>query len=323
MAGILNNKERILDFIITKVGKEQAGVGELKIKYATLTDLHTFYEKSGSLEIPDLADDASNRILFEAHSRYQDIVVPELKAGMYLQPFKAGEQTEIAGGGLLLSSSIRQGVSGTYQLSGSNLEEKMGLFLDGLTNNFTDQRIIGTNDEFSFYQDIEISPSSGSFFINSETKYLRAGIGGSGHTNSSNIPSIFSDRRFADFPNFKFLPPKNLPAPGQTLEEASVLGTYPRLNEKPIITIDELEDSLKDKESFTIEFSKTSRDNNLVIQFFEQDTGVIEKLAVVDFGSFEDEDPLSQGKRVLYVGKIKNDSKGANTFLCIFTIVID
>ena len=323
MAGILNNKERILDFIITQAGKEQAGVGELKIKYATLTDLHTFYEKSGSLEIPDLASDASNRILFEAHSRYQDIVVPELKAGMYLQPFKSGEQTEVAGGGLLLSSSIRLGVSGTFQLSGSNLEDKMGLFLEGLTNNFTDQRIIGTNDEFSFYQDIEISPSTGSFHVNSETKYLRADIGGAGDTNSSNIPSIFSDRRFADFPNFKFLPPKNLPIPGQTLEEANALGSYPKLNEKPIITIDELEDSLKDKESFTINFSKTSRDNNLVIQFFEQDSGSIEKLAVVDFGSFEDEDPLSQGKRVLYIGKIKNDSKGANTFLCIFTIVID
>jgi len=323
MAGILNNKERILDYIITQEGKRQVGVGELKIKYATLTDLHTFYAKSGSQQIPNLAADASDRILFEAYSRYQDVIVPELEAGTYLRPFKAGEQFEVAGGGLLLSSSVRQGVSGTYQLSGSNLAMNMDYFLEGITSNFTDQRIISTEDEFSFYQNIEVSPRSGTFHINDSTPYLRAQEGSNGATNLSNVPSIFSDRRFADFANFKYLPPVNFPLPGENLSDVTRLGIYPKLNEKPIITNDDFNNTLKDKQKVEFEFAKTSRDNNLVIQFFEYGTGGIEKLASVDFGSFEDDDPLSSGKRVIYVGRIQNDSYGAETFVCLFTVVID
>ena len=81
--------------------------------------------------------------------------------------------------------------------------------------------------------------------------------------------------------------------------------------------------SLKGKDVQTFNFSKTSRSNNIIVQFFEQDNSGVEKLSVIDFGSFDDDEPLSQGKRVLFIGKIKRDSHGAETFLCLFTVVID
>ena len=49
----------------------------------------------------------------------------------------------------------------------------------------------------------------------------------------------------------------------------------------------------------------------------------IDKLSVIDFGSFDDDDPVSPGKRVFYVGKMMRDGNGAETFMCIFTVVID
>ena len=64
MAGILNNKERIMDFTITDEGKRQAGQGQMRIKFATFTDYHTFYDVSGSNEFPNLASDASSRVFF-------------------------------------------------------------------------------------------------------------------------------------------------------------------------------------------------------------------------------------------------------------------
>ena len=78
MAGILNNKERIMDFLVTKEGRRQAASGQLMIRYATFTDHHTFYRASGSNGV---AEDATDRIYFEATSRYQDVVVPELEPG--------------------------------------------------------------------------------------------------------------------------------------------------------------------------------------------------------------------------------------------------
>ena len=88
MAGILNNKERSIDFVITHEGKRQAGTGEMQIQFATFTDMHTFYETSGSQQIPELAEDASDRIFFEAHDRFQDVIIPELEAGFSLRPFR-------------------------------------------------------------------------------------------------------------------------------------------------------------------------------------------------------------------------------------------
>ena len=60
-----------------------------------------------------------------------------------------------------------------------------------------------------------------------------------------------------------------------------------------------------------------------MIQFFEQDISGIDKLSIVDFGEFIDDDPLSPGMRVFYVGKILRDKFGAETFCNIFTIVVD
>jgi hypothetical protein len=192
--------------------------------------------------------------------------------------------------------------------------------LNGITQNFTDQRIVGSIDEFSLYQNVIVTPTTGTFKLSNTTQFLRASSA-TQKTLLEEIPSLFSDRRFADFPNFKFLPPVNRPRPGDT--EKQPIGNYPRLNEQEIISLDELEQSLVGKQKVDFQFSETSRSNNLVVQFFEQDTSGVEKLSVVDFGEFEDDDPNSPGKRVLYIGKVVRDGFGSETFLCIFTVVID
>jgi hypothetical protein len=327
MAGILDSKERVMDFIITQEGKRQAGQGELKVKFASFTDLHTFYETSGSAEIPTLASDASSRIYFEAYSRYQDVVVPELEAGYSLRPFRTSDFD-------IVGKSI---ASGTFQvgfidranvITGSELPELLSDVLTGVEKNFTDQKIIGSIDEYSFSQDFEPQPKQISFQIGDSTQYLRTTQERSDAVvNIDNVPSIFNDRRFSRFPNFMYLPPENLPLPGQDV--GTKLANYPMLDEKPIQTIEEVMSSLSGKQSQTITFDPTSRFNNLVCQIFESSKLGVDKLSVIDFGNFSDENPgspdslQSPGRRVFFVGKIRRDSTGAETFVCIFTIVID
>lgn len=80
------------------------------------------------------------------------------------------------------------------------------------------------------------------------------------------------------------------------------------------------------KQSHEINFLKTSEDNNLLIQVYEDGLGAaFQKLDIIDAGIFED--PLDKenrfNKQVFYVGKIFFDSFNAPTFINIFTIIMD
>lgn len=327
MAGILDSKERVMDFIITQEGKRQAGQGELKVKFASFTDLHTFYETSGSAEIPQLADDASGRIFFEAFSRYQDVVVPELEAGYSLRPFRTSDFDVV--GKSIASGTFQVGfINRINVITGSELFQALPNVLNGIEKSFTEQRIIGSIDEYSFSQEFVPQPAQAQFQINDATPYLRTSQDSSdASVNIDDVPSIFNDKRFSRFPNFLYLPPENLPFPGQ--EIGTKLANYPVLNEKPIQTIEDITNGLTGKQSQTITFDPTSRYNNLVCQIFENSTLGVDKLSIIDFGTFNDENPgspealQSPGRRVLFAGKIRRDSTGAETFICIFTIVID
>ena len=319
MAGILDNKERVMDFIITDEGKRQAGQGEMRFKFATFTDLHTFYDVSGSIENPDLASDGSERIFFEAQSRYQDVIVPELEAGMSMRPFRT-KDFEVAGGNIASGSAFTGISSHPNLLTGSETTENIQRVLDGITQNFSDQRIINSIDEFSLFENLILAPTTGTYNLTGQTQFFRAGKE-TGEIALEDVPSIFQDRRFAHFPNFLYLPPENLPLPGA--ERGTVLGNYPSFAEKSIVSETEIDESLLNRDFTDVSFTETSRKNNIAIQFFESSKGNIDKLSVVDFGEFEDDDPLSPGKRIVYVGKILRDGFGAETFACIFTVVID
>jgi hypothetical protein len=316
MAGILNSKERIIDFVITQEGKRQAGTGELRIKFASFSDYQTYYETSGSNTNSLLAEDASNRIFFEAGSRFQDVIIPELEPGNSIRPFKTSDfQVQ---GGYVSSGTFDTGITKhSNVLTGSTLETSVDLLLSDITKNFTDQRIIGTIDDFSSTQNFEAQPSDYKFSIDEKTNYLRSDE--IGEANLDNLPSIFSDKRFSSFPNFKYLPPENLKMPGET--KGKPLGNYERLNEKEILSFDEIKNDLKDKQKTQITFSKTSRNNNLAIQFFEQNSSLLQKLSIVDYGNVIDHD-TNEIKRVCYIGKIERDSYGSDTFICLFTLVI-
>lgn len=345
MAGILNSKERVMDFIITQEGKRQAGIGDLRVKFASFTDYHTFYEKSGSLSLPDLADDTSDRIFFEAYSRYQDVIVPELEAGTSLRPFRTAD-FQIAGK-VIASGTFQVGfVDRLNVLTGSDLPDAMPYLLDGIGKNFADQKIIGSVDEYNLdsdFQVVKLSSANGNlntdFTIDNFTDYLRTDESNNNQAIAKieDLPSIFNDGRFSRFPNFTFLPPQNLPDPG--FSTGSQMGNYPMLDENfvditfeekgTIASLKKLKSYLKDKQKTELTFNPTSRTNNFVCQFFEAASLGVDKLSIVEFGQFSDENPSSPeslqspGQRVFFVGKMRRDSTGAETFVCLFTVIID
>ena len=328
MAGILNKKERMLDMIVTHEGRRQATQGQLKIAYASFTDMHTFYRASGSFDTAEAADD---RIFFEATNRIQDVVVPELEPGNSLRPFRAGDF--FVDGHTMASGSFKVGfIDRPNVLTGSQIKDADSSLLDSLANHFQDQRILRTSDPFSDTSDLILSTNSLKFALKRDTLFGRVPVGtqvikGKPHqpsrANIDSAPSLFMDKRFAHFPNFDFLPPVNLPPPEREIGDP--LGDYLNLGEPADQTYEDIKEDLasRNRSVKNIEFIDTSRDNNLVCQIFEFSSDGVEKLSIVDAGEFEDGDPISPGKQVYYVGKILKDTSGTETFFNIFTVVFD
>ena len=74
MAGILDSKTRMIDAVVTQIGRQQIASGMLRVEYASFTDAYAYYEAdavSGS-------SDATSRVYFEAAGdRRQDFVTFE------------------------------------------------------------------------------------------------------------------------------------------------------------------------------------------------------------------------------------------------------
>ena len=246
MAGILDKKERMLDLIVTAEGRRQAAQGQMKIAFATFTDMHTFYRASGSFDIAEPADD---RLFFEATNRIQDVIVPELEPGNSLRPFRAGDF--VVDGHTMASGSFKVGFSEKSNvLTGSSINESGQSLLNSITDNFKDLRILRTSDPFSDTSDLILSHKSITFKVTNKTIFNRApaGVYHPNHTyskvNIDTAPSLFLDKRFAHFPNFDYLPPVNLPPPEREFGEP--LGEYLRLNEPSDRTFDDIISGMQD-----------------------------------------------------------------------------
>jgi len=321
MAGILNNKERVLDFSITQQGRQQIADGRMRIEYASLTDRHTFYQSTGS-HAADVTDDASNRIFFETSERPQDLIVPELIAGYVMQPFRASDF--IVAGRKIASGTFKTGaVTNVNVLSGSQITAIETKFLKTLLTNYKDHRILGTVDLFSDTTDFQLSAHTASFAITDNGIDFNKGAS---QVEILNLPNMYSSPRFSHLPNFRYLPPINRLRPNE--DEAVPVGDYPELSSagsERFTSWSDLETYLSSKQSLELGFTDTSRENNLIAQVFEfaDEDNKIEKLSIVDFGEFSDNDPESPGKHIYFVGRVRTDSEGASSFINLFTVVFD
>lgn len=329
MAGILNNKERMIDFVITEFGKEMIVQGRLRPVFASLTDHHTFYQASSSLE-PNIAEDASNRIFFEATNKHQDTIVPQILPGRVMNAFAADDF--IVQGSIMAEGTFRTGsvqvVGGEHY--GKNLIDNAPRVYKTLADHFRDHKMLSTKDEFSDTTDFKLIAHTASFvladnppdagyapgqnldFVYSTTKDL------------DQMPHFAADWRFSHLPNFMYLPPVNAkprPVPGTNETMLEPLGNYPDVsanlpmskNAGPgsqtvqysanskfegglAISWDQIQENvLGPAQNVTLEFSDTSMENNLLVQVFEinnPSTGGFEKLSAIDLGVYYDDSPF-------------------------------
>lgn len=311
MAGILDNKSRMIDTIITQEGRRQIAAGDLRISFVSFTDADTFYEG----DVLSGSSDPSDRIFLEASNMPHDQITFEADDSGKLMPFR-GAGLDVIDGKVLSGSSDRF----LEVVTGSQFASTADLLLDASVDNFkklyairNDDVLFGADDEFLVdLTDVRFTITDTLPF--KEGQLNRAKV--------DRIESLFQDRRLSHLPNFKYLPPVNRTTratPGGT-----PLGSYPPIGQRTTeYTYDDLVADLGARESRTIEFSHTSTPNNIFAQMFEKRQDGLRKLDVIDFGEVATDDPQFPTKHIFFVGKVYVDGFGAQTFVNIFTLVFE
>lgn len=311
MAGILDKKMRFMDSFLTDQGRNELAKGELRFSFATFSDLGTYYDSS--IENPNVAEDASSRIMFEAFNRSQDLVIPEFDSdgGML---FPAG-QFDIVNNELKIIDGDKK------LLKGESLVLSSSIAISDTMNSFSDMYPLRTEEVIKKTTGFELNLNSKNFIIDEFKPF---------HTNKPSIididnsESLWQDKKLSHVANFQYLPPINSVS-------KSVLRQFSKIEQDSPQSYEDIRKELEgDRAGFTgvgdparIRFDKTSAANNLICQVWEVTSSSMTKLRAIDFGEFEDSDPYKPSKHVFYIGKLYDDSSGDKTFVNLFTMVFN
>ena len=319
MAGLLDQKTRILDTIITNQGRAQAASGKMKIEYVSFSDASAIYALD---TLVSGGPDFTSRITFEAGNLPQDQIVYEVDdSGKLLGNFISGDVNyTVTAGQIYVSSS--NGSDNVVVASGSQFNSLAGLLTSASLDNFKKLSILTSPDPiFENYDEFVVYPLNVAYDITPTKPIPKNAIQ---NVNIDKVESLFYDKRLSHLPNFKFLPPINKPLIGRV--EAIPLGDYTNINQAPILEYSNLEPELEslDKMGYKkdIQFIETSRDNNLLCQFFEMYGNQVAKLDVIDFGTFPAGDN-GQTRHVFFVGKVFTDGYNVTTFVNMFVLVFE
>lgn len=318
MSGILDKKSRIFDFVITENGRKQMQNGDIRYRFASLSDKSIMYTKDYELSKQNKADISNsefNYIPLEANTKINDEINPEFDLSNYFLNNNNNQlNVEDLQNSSNLDTSINQFIS-DFSL-GNSLKNLKYLTTSAILNktsplSFFDSGYL--NNDLDFKNSTNLYHTIKSYSIN-----------------KNNIPVIALDKRFSHKNNFMFLPPVN--TEGEEL--------YERNNFKNINDLDEENSSgylltsynnkisnnqeilSREKEILEVinnmeknqkllkrvyEIENNSEICSLIFEIYEEKTinKNIEKLSFIKVGDFYDKKNATT-KKVYLVGKIIN-----------------
>jgi hypothetical protein len=338
MSGLLDNKTRVLDTILTLEGRRQLSQGGIDIAYVAFSDSMTFYRA----DIASGSQDATKRIYLESSQLPQDQVTFQADDSGNVVPFGNGNNANLGVGKILnytytgvTSSVIGGGSQNVTASQGNDFTDNVETLLASSADNFSKLMVLATIDPIFKDDEFLAGPDSIAFQIN-DTKPIRNKNQFVTHITA--LDSIFSDPRFSHLPNFKFLPPINKVSDQSALgqwgiadtSKVSFLGAYAPWGlyswfRSVVLGYEQIAFELSYYESLgymrQINFDPTSIDNNLVGQFFERNYDTLKKLDIVNYGRHRTGDADNSTAHIFFCGKVMVDEKGTDTFIHLFTLV--
>lgn len=214
MAGILDKKTRFIDLVITQEGKRQIASGELRAEYASLTDMHAFYDKNQT------HDEVSKRIYFEVAERPENSLVLEKDDSGRLIQQDAVDGMTIVGENIFeeflkdagLETQRRTFLFSKGEQFSSRTHDLIKMSINHLNKNNLLSSTKYQNESGKFTvgkENIEfVISNSIPFALGPEVEVV----------NIDDTDSFIQDKKLANLPNFAFLPPVN--------EDGTNFGTF-------------------------------------------------------------------------------------------------
>lgn len=326
MSGILDNKSRVIDAILTQEGRRQMAEGTFSVNYATFTDAHVVYE-------PDEQEghvDPTTKIYFEAFNAPQDQITFEADDSGLLSPFSSFQNYKINQGKLKeLNTNFLSGTFSETILSGSKFASQLEGLLTSSIDNFQKLQILSTIDRLFNDDQFAVSPNEVEFKILPTQETIQMVE----PTSNLLIDSLFNDEKLRNLINFKWLPPIKKVGSEFIDKTDSInlanrgysLGSYPPWGKIGKLTFERIKKELRDYEenAKTVYFDPTSRDNDIVAQFFEITDNEAKKLDVIDYGRVYNNSQSVKvaTHHVFFVGKLVVDDAGSDCFIHLFTLI--
>tara|TARA_B100001248_G_C27392366_1_gene463225 strand:+ start:576 stop:1517 length:942 start_codon:yes stop_codon:yes gene_type:complete len=312
MAGILDPKKRIIDALITVDGRRQMAARTIDISFATFSDEGLFYDSEDGTS----ARDISNLPIFEVASLPRDVIIPEVDDdGAFSMNLSDGNK--VVNGRKVISGALD---TISVDENGARTVVKVDQVLTGAINVYSGTLDVLTSAKKHFDQlnilrtddgivDSGFDVSANNLFLETEEREIGLKV---------LRPLVFDDS-INHIINTKYLPPEVSTDTGEDMP----LGNFPRFNKPPYNNYKTFEEKelLTAISSETVDFNSTGNSNNLLGQFFEVGSDGTQKLAIVDYGEFIDENSVIH--RVFYLGKPIRDPNGTMKFCRLFTLVFE
>lgn len=327
MSGILDNKKRVIDAILTLEGRRQAASGDLRVRYYSFSDAGTFYKA----DLQSGSSDATSRLHLEASHLPQDQITFEADDSGLLKPF-ANETENTIKNGQIINYSQGTSTENALVLKGAEFATTAEVLLNESITNFEKLVMISSKDEMFEDDSFGVGNNKIDFVIHDDRPLSDSQ---SWFSNINEVESIFNDPRFANVTNFAYLPPVNkitdesIDKKDHRATSKFHLGDYRpwgRTHLDPIgyeQLIRELSFYTDLGYSKTVHFDPTSKNNNLMLQFFEQGFSTMKKLDVIDYGKLRTGNQSSPLAHVFFVGKLAVDDNNTHTFIHLFTLVFE
>jgi len=315
MAGFLDPKQRVMDVIITELGRQQMMKGEFDVKYVSFSDKGVDYRDQGDGVLEPITD----RLFFESFSLASDEIIPEIDSlGKFIINQEMPGTLEVRDGVLYEQNPI-----GSYsEIDGYS---KVTTFADNTTRRFRNLEILNTVsnvDEFSVNQTeftVQASPTL-------ETNII-------GPTDIEVLTPLSLDPRFENQINMRYLPPLFTNTAGESVP----FGSYNKWTDSNGASLDPLnvenyQKRIDEIRSSTLtgtssckitlgpDDSEAYEHYNILGQVFVSKQQSIKKYIVIDAGEFKDIENVAIA-RIYFLGFVYKDSLGITKFVREFSIV--
>ena len=315
MAGFLDPKQRIMDAILTEIGRLQMVKGEFDVKFVSFSDAGVDYSDDGN----GVLEPITERLFFEPFSKSSDEIIPEIDSlGKFIIDQELPDNDlEVHNGNVISTSS---GSSDYVVVDGySNVTS----FTSNTKDRFKSLEILNTESSIA---EFECSPATFTVLTGSVSTLVAS--------DSNGILPLSIDPRFENQLNMKYLPPvmtrngKTVPVKAfnkwtSTEDDVSESEKLESKLEEIASAMNSMGgDSNLTSTRFTLGPMGTDdyKSYNILGQIFTSKDQSLKKYTIIDAGEYFDVDNIPVC-RIYFVGFVLKNNSGITKFQREFSLV--